>query len=203
MGKTNLQGMQEEMVKRLGEEQGTRVGKAMAQEYGCLCSDVSEYPKDFVRHLHNNIFPVVATFRVLQKEGRTREEAAKIANDAFLELMKQPRDMIQKMCKIPGVYRLMPFLWKKLMPKLFPESAGFRFRNYPTDSKRVKFDMTECPYYKACQKLDCLEVAETFCTTDDVCYSAMHANLFWNRTKTIARGGDFCDFDIIVRKPED
>ena len=200
MGKTNLEGMQEKMIGRLGEEPGKRIAEAMAKEYRSLRSEVTAYPKEFHRHLDRNIFPVVATFRVLTGEGMSRTEAAKLAGEVYLELMERPRDLIQKVCKIPGVYRSMPFLWKILVPKLFPESAGFRFTLYPTDSSRVEIDMTVCPYYEACQKLDAPEVAEIFCTTDDICYGQMHEKLIWNRTQTIARGGKFCDFDVFIKK---
>ena len=71
---------------------------------------------------------------------------------------------------------------------------------YPTDGHRAKFDMQQCPYFQICQELQCMELAPTFCETDDICYGNMHPRLIWNRTKTLARGGDCCDFDLYVKK---
>ena len=50
-----------------------------------------------------------------------------------------------------------------------------------------------------CKELDCVELAETFCATDDLCYGNMHPKLIWNRTKTMARGADVCDFDLYIK----
>ena len=127
-----------------------------------------------------------------------REQASELAQSTFLKLMEVPANMIRKMLKIPGLYRTMPWIWKKAMPKMFGEDAGFKFSFYPTDGKQVKFDMLACPYYQMCQELGCPELGPVFCTTDDVCYGHMHPKLIWNRTKTLARGGDCCDFDLYI-----
>ena len=197
--KTRFQEMQEQMVKRFGPEQGQRIAGRMAQEYETLCQQYANQPKAMVNHTHNNIFPVVTAFRALLDEGMERSEAAKAASDAFLELMEVPAQAIRKALKVPGLYRLMPWLWKTLMPKMFGEDAGFRFSFYPTDGKQVKFDMLACPYHQVCRDLGCEELAPTFCTTDDICYGHMHPKLIWNRTRTIARGGNLCDFDLFIR----
>lgn len=199
MAKTRLEAMQAKMEEKLGPRQGAGVAGAMEREYRALCAGAADQPKSFERHTRKNIFPAAAAFRALLAEGMEREQAAKLTETSFLELMDAPAEAIRKILKVPGLYRLMPRIWKTMMPKMFREDSGFRFRFYPTDGKRVKFDMLECPYHQTCRKLGCEELAPIFCTTDDICYGHMHRNLVWNRTKTLARGGDCCDFDLIVR----
>ena len=200
MKKTRLQQMQEQMLRKLGQEQGTRVAQLMEQDFDKLCQALPDLPQDMARHVHNNIYPVASAFHALLAEGLTREAAAKEAGDAFLELMEATAQTIRKALKVPGLYRLMPWLWKTMMPKLFSKGAGFQFDFYPTDSKEVRFDMQKCPYEQVCRKIDCPELAPIFCATDDCCYGSMHPKLIWNRTKTIARGGDCCDFDLYIPK---
>ena len=108
--------------------------------------------------------------------------------------------MIRKLCKIPGFYRLVPRIWKKAAFQLFGPEAGFASVLYDTPGSEVKFDMTACPYFETCKKLGCPEIAPIFCRSDDICYGHMHRKLIWNRTKTLARGGDCCDFDLYVKK---
>lgn len=200
MKKTHLEQMQEQMTARFGPESGKRIGIFMKNEYDKLCKEYENRPKALTSHTHNNIFPVAVTFRALLAEGMDRKEAAQISTEAFLVLMEEPANALRKLLKIPGLYRLMPWIWKTAMPKLFGEDAGFRFHFYPSDNKQVKFDMLECPYFCICKELDCIEIAPVFCTTDDVCYGHMHKKLIWNRTKTIARGADVCDFDLYIPK---
>ena len=198
MKKTRFEQMQEEICRRLEPEQGPEIAAQMRTEYDALCA--IPRPQALERHTHNNIYPVAAAFRSLLKSGMERPQAAQLARDAFLELMQSPAAAIQKMMKVPGLYRLMPWLWKTLMPRLFSQEAGFRFHFCPTDRHQVKFDMLACPYHRICLELDCPELAPVFCMTDDICYGHMHRKLIWNRTKTIAGGSDLCDFDLYIRK---
>ena len=198
MKKDRFGQMKQQLLLHLGPEQGQRVLPVMQKEYDALCAAYADQPASMFNHTHNNIFPVVSAFRALMADGMEREQAAKLAQDTFLELMEPIAESIRKMLKFPGLYRLMPWLWKTLMPKMFSESAGFRFRFFDKGKKVVRFDMLECPYFRVCKELDCVELAPTFCTTDDICYGHMHPKLIWNRTKTLARGGDLCDFDLYI-----
>ena len=146
MKKTRLSQMQDQMVRKLGEERGGRISQAMEQEFAVLCQNDGNKPKDMVHHLHNNIYPVVAAYRTLMADGMAQEEASELAQSAFLELMEEPKASIQKLCRIPGVYRLIPLLFEKLMPVLFKKEAGFEFVYHPTNHRRARFDMLACPY---------------------------------------------------------
>lgn len=200
MKQTRFEEMQVQIASNFDEEKGKRIAHHMKREYDNLCSTFAEHPDPMEKHKRNNIFPVVTAFHALIDEGMERDEAARYANDNFLVLMEKIAEKIRKMMKFPGAYRLMPWLWKTMMPKLFSKESGFRFSFYSTDRHQVKFDMTECPYLQICKELDCIELAPTFCTTDDICYGNMHPKLIWNRTKTLARNGEPCDFDLYIRK---
>ena len=202
MKKTRLEQMQEQMIYKLEFQHGQRVASAMEEEYRILCRSDADYPQDLIRHLHKNIFPVAAAFRALMRYGMERDKAAELTQTAFLELMAKPAAVIRRFCRIPGVYRLIPGIFAKFMPKLFKADAGFVFRFHPSDRNKVKFDMIDCPYCRVCSKIDCPELAAAFCTTDDICYGNMHPRLSWNRTQTIARGGDICDFELEITDPE-
>ena len=198
MSKTRFEQMQDQLCTHLSPEQGPRVRQAMAREYEELSAQYAQQPKDMENHTQNNIFPVVTAYHALLAEGMAKDDAVQLANDSFLELMEPIAETIRKALKFPGLYRLMPWLWKTLMPKLFSPDAGFRFTFYPSDRHQVKFDMQACPYYQVCQELGCPELGPTFCATDDTCYGHMHPKLIWNRTQTIARGADCCDFDLYI-----
>ena len=198
MKQTRLEQMKNQMMRKLGPQQGPQIAADMERQYQQLCLRDGEQPPDLIRHLHNNIYPVVAAFRSLMAGGMPRQEASETAQAAFLELMEAPAASIRKLCRIPGFYRLVPSLFSKLTPKLFKKEAGFEFQFYPTEPGHVRFDMKACPYFRACQDLDCPELAPVFCATDDVCYGHMHPRLSWNRTQTLARGGKVCDFDLSV-----
>ena len=201
MKPTRFEQMMAQMQKKLAPEQGKQVISQMDEAYRQLCRNDSEKPPELISHLHKNIYPVVAAFRALMACGMSREEASTLAQAAFLELMEAPAASIRRLCRIPGLYRMVPWLFGKLMPKLFRKEAGFAFAFHPSEHGHVRFDMEVCPYFQTCQELGCPEIAPVFCQTDDICYGHMHPCLIWNRTQTLARGGKICDFDIQIRTP--
>ena len=192
--------LRSQMEKQLGVQKGQALGFAAEEEFAALYSTLETYPEALRRHLKNNIFPAAAVFQVLLKNGYSREAAAKLTDELFGACMEKPAAMIRKLCRIPGFYKILPGIWKKAAFKLFGPEAGFAATMYETPGDRVRFDMTRCPYLESCQKLGCPEIAPTFCRSDDICYGNMHPRLKWNRTKTLARGGDCCDFDLCVEK---
>ena len=199
MKKTRFDQMKEEVSRHFDREQGERIKGYMDEAYSELCSEHITEGDTMENHKRNNIFPVIAAYRGMLKEGIEDSRAEELSKTCFLNLMESIAGLIRKMMKIPGAYRLMPWMWKTMMPKLFSTDSGFRFSFYPTDGKQVKFDMLECPYLQICRELGCDRFAPVFCASDDVCYGNMHPKLIWNRTKTLARDGEACDFDLFIR----
>ena len=198
MKQTRFMQMKNQMLKHCSPQEGPQLTALMDADYEKLCRDYAHRPRDLQKHLHNNIFPVVTAFHALMELGMPRQQAAALAGDVFLELMEAIAGSIRSALRFPGLHRLIPWVFKTMMPRLFTADAGFRFHIYPTDRHRARFDMLACPYLQACRELNCPELAPVFCATDDTCYGNMHPRLIWNRTKTLARGGDCCDFDLYL-----
>ena len=59
---------------------------------------------------------------------------------------------------------------------------------------------SECPYFNNCVKYECIELGTAFCNADDISYGNIHHKLYWGRTKTLARGNEYCDFILKISK---
>ena len=46
---------------------------------------------------------------------------------------------------------------------------------------------------------DCPELCRCFCDSDDISYTGLHPKLIWERSMTLGRGNDRCDFCMKVR----
>ena len=108
MKPTRLEQMVAQMPKKLAPEQGKQVISQMYEAYRQLCRNDSEKPPELISHLHKNIYPVVAAFRALMACGMSREGASTLAQAASLELMEAPAASIRRLCRIPGLYRMVP-----------------------------------------------------------------------------------------------
>ena len=62
------------------------------------------------------------------------------------------------------------------------------------DRQAVRFDMRSCFYYETLTSLGAKELTASFCAVDDLSYGEMSPYITWNRTQTIARGGESCNF---------
>ena len=187
-------------VQKFGKERAARVMREFWKEYGALCEENKEEPKAVRRHTREHIYPAIGFYRAMCSLGIKKEWALHFVDEAFAVYSEGGAKAIRMLLKIPKLYKTMPALWRSFVPKMFGEDAGFRSKFYDMGKNRVKFDMQVCPYAKTCEKYGCPELTQVFCHTDDICYGNMHPKLIWNRTKTIGRGADCCDFDIIVKK---
>lgn len=82
--------------------------------------------------------------------------------------------------------------------KMFGERAGFAEKEHQTTGGVWRTDMLKCPYFDTCRQYRCAELCDCFCDSDDISYSNLHKNLLWKRTKTLGKGGDCCDFCLML-----
>ena len=77
----------------------------------------------------------------------------------------------------------------------FRETAAQRF---PARAKELNtaFDI---PYHDTCTEYGCPELCRCFCDSDDISYTGLHPKLIWERSITLGRGNDRCDFCMKVR----
>lgn len=162
-----------------------------------LIEDNAEAGRVVWMHLEQ-ILPCIAFYEVLVKE-KGAEAALKLYGDWCLLKIEKIAKLIPAIMKIPGVYKLMPGLFNKMLGELFGEKAGFKYANISADNG-FAVDMTSCPYVEMCRKYDCFEIAKFFCKSDDITYGNMHPKLVWARTKTLGTGGECCDFKLYIKK---
>jgi len=179
-----------------GKEMTDRIVQKALARYDELVKENADEPEAWHMHTLERIYPSIANFDAQLSEGLTRAEAAQCVIDYYHWRSESMAKMIQKLMKIPGLYKKIPALFSKLMPKMFGEDCGFKLHIYDTPKNVMRVDAEECLYFNICSKYGCPEIVPGFCEADDICYGNMHPKLLWLRTKTIGKGGDVCDFNI-------
>lgn len=166
--------------------------------YEKLLLENSKESKPLRVHTESRIYPAIACFEALLAMGVERKKAVSLLTDFFRKRSTKIGEMIRRILRFPGLYRLIPKLFAKMTPKYFGEPAGFQAHFWEQSKTAVKFDMLVCPYYDICKKYGCPEIVAMFCDADDACYGNMHPKVQWLRTKTLGKGGDCCDFEVRV-----
>ena len=156
--------------------------------------------KALQQHTVVQLYPAIALYKALLASDVEKKVAVAMIDECLCTIAQGPAKQFRTILKLPGLYKLLPRIYKWMTVNKFGEEVGFKQTFYPTDSSRCKFDMTHCIYKDYCELHGCPEILCCFCHTDDITSGNMHPKLCWNRTKTMGEGADCCDFDIFIRK---
>lgn len=135
----------------------------------------------------------IAMYEVLQKHGRSEEEAYKIVSEEMWKYLDSSG--MQKLAKKSFFLPLM----KKIVPIGFSKKsgAGWRYTWHMDDPKNIfHFECNECIYAKILGKRSLLKLGSMCCHADIINYGFLPYTDFI-RTKTLCQGGDFCDFKFV------
>ncbi len=144
------------------------------------------------------ILTSIAMYEVLQKHGKTEEEAYKIVSEEMWKFLN-PAPM-QKMARL---FFFLP-LMKKVVPLGFSKKSGtgWKYTWHEDDPKdEFHFECNKCIYEQILGKRDLLKLGAMCCHADIINYGALPYTDF-KRTKTLCQGGDYCDFHFIRHKTD-
>ena len=139
--------------------------------------------------LGQTIFPRIALYKVLAKDGFSEEDAYKYMQKYMIDkVATKKHSSTAKMEIIPGFYSIYSNIFLKIMRKTDLQES---VQNYGKDY----FDVTikKCLWHTACVENGCEKLCRLFCDVDDVTYGGLR-KIGFTRTKTLGYGGDCCDF---------
>lgn len=123
------------------------------------------------------------------------ENAFEWVDSAAMEYSRKSGAFINKVLNFPGMANIFLSGMKKMAAKGFGEEAGFRNHFGLFNSSEAHFDILDCPYCRYLDELDCSELKAGFCKSDEYMYGNLDKFAF-ERTQTLACGGERCDFCI-------
>ena len=92
------------------------------------------------------------------------------------------------------------FLKKSLGLQVQLALTGFAPKELQVGNGIWRVDMMKCPYHDTCAEYGCPELCRCFCDSDDISYTGLHPKLIWERSMTLGRGDDRCDFCMKIEK---
>lgn len=145
------------------------------------------------RHLGNHILPVLALYQVLREQGRDEQMALKAVEHLFYATWQSRRMQLQRMGRFPFCFEIIRFGTRLQMNRDYP-SDGWDTEWVEFNSRTVAFNIHRCYYLEVLTAQRAPEVTPVFCGLDDFLYENMSPYLSWERTRTLGRGDDVCDF---------
>ena len=188
-----------ETVKRDFAGRAQVLNEAFDGRLQSLRQENADASKEKQRHLEGQILPGIAAYETLQTV-LPKEQALQTVRGYVEQHAQNFRRTLTKLLRLPGLYRLVPGIFASMTKKHFRQSAGFAAKEYQTSGGVWRIDMTRCPYHDECVRCGCPELCHCFCDSDDITYDGLHPKLIWQRTMTLGRGDDGCDFCMKVVK---
>ena len=181
-----------EMDKILPKEQSDVLWAMATEKLKETLIRYESLPKGVHMHTDSRIFPSASIYLTL-KEVIGEEKAYKVIEDAAIEGCRDLSEKLGKIVSLPGMNSLFIGMWDPMCRKIFGPDNGFANVFYPKKKGEYRMDVTSCPYHKYLTELGCPEINRIFCENDDRIYGNL-PGLKFERTGTIGKGADRCDF---------
>ncbi len=183
-----------------GKEKAGRIMAAAQKRYEELTEENSGDSKALRAHTYRRIYPCIALYEVMRKEGIDSEKSVWYIREYFLRYCAEAVPHLQRLIKVLGLAKKMPKIFMKIALSGFSPEAGFGYEFPESHGNECRFNIVRCPYFETCSRYGCPEIVKAFCDSDDAEYGNLHPKLKWGRTKTIGRGGDCCNFLLEYRE---
>jgi hypothetical protein len=145
-------------------------------------------------HEKSYILPALALYQVLLEEysGDTQAAMLDVEEVVRLTILDQTRLLFSPL-KLPrNPFPLFRFGFRLIM-QLFPQPE-WTFDYLENSPKRVAFNATHCYYFTVLTQLGYPEITRVYCRADDAMAENFPSTILYERSTTIGKGGDLCDF---------
>ena len=182
-----------ELAKTRGEVQATVLAARIQERYDELYAHRPRFAGQALRwHLESNILPGLALYQILREtvgKGAALAEVEKLFA-AWVESRRYPLWALEY---VPGSFSIFRRLVNLQMKLNYPPE-GWAIQYKANDDQKVAFDIQGCFYLDALTAYGAPELTARFCAGDDVMFARLPPSLTWQRTTTLGRGGERCDF---------
>ncbi len=183
-----------EIDSRLPKVQSDALWQKATDRLAAFLEHYASLPEGLRFHTENKILPAAAIYLTLKKDIG-QEAAYRIIEDATFKTADAAAKKLSVLLRLPGMRSLFVKAWDPLTREMFGEKSGFQNVFYPKKKGEYRMDVVSCPYNRYFTELGCPELTKISCGADDHVYGDL-PGLMFERTTTIGRGGERCDFCI-------
>lgn len=196
----NLNVWQRALIEKHGEVQGAILAARVQTHYEVLYNERPRFTHPALRwHLEQNILPGLALYQVLSKESNDRD--AVLSETGSLLAIG-----LRAFSKFVNMYRYLPLPFA-IMQQMFRASLlafphqGWDIEQIEASKTSFAFNIHRCFYLDILTVYGAPELTPLYCRLDDLLYAAWSPSIKWERTKTLGRGDDCCDFRWSLVEP--
>ncbi len=189
----NLKTWRRALIAKHGEVQGAILAARAQARYEALYNERPHFTHPALRwHLEQNILPGLALYQVLSKENNDRE-AVLSETGSLLAIGSRAFNKFVNMYKyLPLPFAIIRQIFRTSL-LAFPHQ-GWDIEQIEDSKTSFAFNIHRCFYLDVLTAYGAPELTAMYCRLDDLAYAALSPSIRWERTKTLGRGDDCCDF---------
>ena len=148
------------------------------------------------QHLEEGVLPALALYQTLREEGDDQEAALAEIDRILAASVEQSgrRQLVQVMGRLPDPFAILRIANRLAMKHRYPPE-GWTFEWVEDSDQRIAYDARECFYVNVLTFYGAPELTVHLCAIDDLLYGDL-PGIAWERTKTLSRGDDRCNFQF-------
>jgi hypothetical protein len=165
----------------------------------------AEWPRPANRalrfHVERSILPGLALYRTLLEEGDDRQAALAEMESLLTPSLAGLRWLMPLLGRLPDPFAV----FRRIVPPVvrfgFPPE-GWDIRPVEDSDDCIAFDIRRCIYLDTLTSYGAPELTAVYCAGDDDVFAALPPSITWERTMTLGRGHDHCNFRWCRSAPE-
>ena len=190
----NLATWQRELAKQHGEVEAAMLAARVQARYNELYAGRPRFAHHALRdHLEKNILPGLALYQILRAESDDQEAMLTQVETLFKTFVVPTRNLILLLARLPNPFAVFRVAARQTLRKSYPPQ-GWEMQMVEDSDQCVAFDVFRCFYLDVLTAYGAPELTPLYCKLDDLIYESLPPTIGWERTKTLGRGDDRCDF---------
>lgn len=178
-----------------GPVQATLLAARVQARYDELYAHRLHFDQPALRqHYEEGILPSLALYQTLREECGSQEAALEELDRIIAAQVEQSgrRRLVQILGRMPDSFAVLRIVNRWAMKVQYPRE-GWRFEWVEDSDQCIAYDARECFYLNVLTACGAPELTAHLCVVDDLLYGQL-PGISWERTKTLGRGDDRCDF---------
>jgi len=181
----------------LGMAKAAEIVQAAGTRYGELYAERTRHENRALRrHLEESLLPGIALYRALLADPDTQKKALPLVEAVLEAWGLSRRKSLEFVGRLPIFYWLMRATVKVMTERDYP-SEGWDIDWLEVSRDEIRFDISRCFYMDVLAEYGAPEMARAYCRVDDLIYDGISPYASWERTRTLGRGDDCCDFRFV------
>lgn len=190
------------LAEKRGEAEAARLIARAQSRYGKLYAERPRPANRALRfHVERSILPGLALYQTLLEEGDDRQAALAEMESLLIPSLAGFRWLMPLLGRLPDPFAA----FRRIVPAVvrfgFPPE-GWEIEPVEDSDDCIAFDIRRCIYLDTLTSYGAPELTPVYCAGDDKVFEMLPPSITWERTMTLGRGHEQCNFRWCRGAPE-